>query len=361
MKICRYETGNTSLFVCPYHSWSYSTNGKLQGVPQFRTLYAGTLNRDEWGLVEVARMENYKGTIWASWDPGAPDFLVWLGDAVDHFDHVIDCRDGRPGGAEVIGVHKWIFPSNWKFAAENFLGDSYHNPSHRSVDMVGMSASAQAGQRRDNEYAKGQRVWVGYPQGHGMTSAYVPDDVDYTPTYQQYPGVDEYFRHCFYERKRRLGKRANLLPLVGTIFPNASYHGRQPRGICVWHPHGPTETEAWRFFLVDADAPAAVKDVLRRYYMRYSGPAGMTEQDDMENWLYATAASKGTIAKRYPLNYQMSMQAPNATHLGPGEVATQMTDQTPRNFYRAWQRYMNGDNWASLLGRDLQPIQRAAE
>jgi len=38
-----------------------------------------------------------------------------------------------------------------------------------------------------------------------------------------------------------------------------------------------------------------------------------------------------------------------------------MTDQTPRNFYRAWQRYMNGDNWGSLLGSDIQPIQRAAE
>ena len=361
MKVCRYELGNTSLFVCPYHSWSYTTDGRLQGVPQYRTLYAGTLNREEWGLVEVARMANYKGTIWASWDPDAPDFLAWLGDAVDHFDHVIDCRDGRPGGAEVIGVHKWIFPSNWKFAAENFLGDTYHNPSHRSVDMVGMGASAQAGQRRDNEYAKGQRVWVGYPQGHGMTSGIVPDDVEYSPTYQQYPEVDEYFRHCFHERKRRLGPRARVLPLVGTIFPNASYHGRQPRSVCVWHPHGPTETEAWRFFLVDADAPAAVKDVLRRYYMRYSGPAGMTEQDDMENWLYATAASKGTIAKRYPLNYQMSMKLPNATHLGSGEVATQMTDQTPRNFYRAWQRYLNGDPWESLLGRDLQPIQRAAE
>jgi phenylpropionate dioxygenase-like ring-hydroxylating dioxygenase large terminal subunit len=365
MKVCRYEQGNTSLFVCPYHSWSYATDGKLQGVPQYRTLYAGTLNREEWGLVETPRIANYKGTIWAAWDPDAPDFTVWLGDAADHFDHVIDCRDGRPGGAEVIGVHKWIFPSNWKFAAENFLGDSYHNPSHRSVDMVGMSASAQPGQRRDNEYAKGQRVWVGFPQGHGMTSGYVPDDIDYTPTYQQYPEVDEYFRHCFHERKRRLGLRANLLPLVGTIFPNASFHGRQPRGICVWHPHSATETEAWRFFLVDADAPAIVKDVLRRYYMRYSGPAGMTEQDDMENWLYATAASKGTIAKRYPLNYQMSMALPNATHLGLGQVATQMTDQTPRNFYRVWQRYMNGDGWESLLGRDIKPvptaIQRAAE
>ena len=102
--------------------------------------------------------------------------------------------------------------------------------------------------------------------------------------------------------------------------------------------------------------------MLRRYYMRlFLGLAGMTEQDDMENWLYATASSNGTISKRYPLNYQMSMKLPNATHLGPGEVATQMTDQTPRNFYQVWQRYMSSEPWDALLGRDMQPIRSAAE
>ena len=48
MKVCRYEQGNTSLFVCPYHSWSYTTDGRLQGVPLYRALYEGTLNREEW-------------------------------------------------------------------------------------------------------------------------------------------------------------------------------------------------------------------------------------------------------------------------------------------------------------------------
>ena len=167
MKVCRYEQGNTSLFVCPYHSWSYTTDGKLQGVPLYRALYEGTLNREDWSLIEVPKLALYKGTVWASWDPAAPDFLDYLGDAVDHLDQVLDCRDGRPGGSEVIGVHKWVFPSNWKFAAENFLGDTYHNPSHRSVDMIGIGPSAQRGQkgRRDNEYNKGQHVWVGYPAG----------------------------------------------------------------------------------------------------------------------------------------------------------------------------------------------------
>ena len=128
MKVCRYEQGNTSLFVCPYHSWSYTTDGKLQGVPLYRALYEGTLNREEWSLIEVPKLALYKGTVWASWDAAAPDLLDYLGGAVDHLDQVLDCRDGRPGGSEVIGVHKWVFPSNWKFAAENFLGDTYHNP-----------------------------------------------------------------------------------------------------------------------------------------------------------------------------------------------------------------------------------------
>ncbi|HTW71024.1 MAG TPA: aromatic ring-hydroxylating dioxygenase subunit alpha [Acetobacteraceae bacterium] len=363
MKICRYEQGNTSLFVCPYHSWSYTTDGRLQGVPLYRALYEGTLNREEWPLIEVPRLALYNGSVWASWDPQAPSFEAYLGTARDHLDQVLDCRDGRPGGAEVIGIHKWVFPSNWKFAAENFLGDSYHNPSHRSVDMVGMGPSGQRGQssRRDNEYTGGQRFWVAHPAGHGMTGALMPQQTEYVPTYGQHPSVDEYFRHCFHERKRRLGEKARLLPLVGTIFPNAAYHGRQPRSICVWHPHSPTETEGWRFFLVDADAPAEVKDVLRRYYMRYSGPAGMTEQDDMENWLYATAASKGTIARRYKFNYQASMGTSHANDPIAGDVSLQMTDQMARNFYRVYARYLDGGDWESLIGCSPTPMQQAAE
>src|SRR6202453_4398636 len=175
MKVCRYEQGNTSLFVCPYHAWSYATDGKLQGVPMFRALYDGTLDRSQWSLIETPKLEIYKSTVWASWDKDAPDLMTYLGDAVDHLDQVLDCRDGRPGGSEVIGMHKWVFPANWKFAAENFLGDTYHNPSHRSVDMIGIGPSAPRGEkgRRDNEYNKGQHVWVTHVGGHGIPSVLI--------------------------------------------------------------------------------------------------------------------------------------------------------------------------------------------
>ncbi|MGF1598872.1 MAG: hypothetical protein ACFCVK_18410 [Acidimicrobiales bacterium] len=128
----------------------------------------------------------------------------------------------------------------------------------------------------------------------------------------------------------------------------------------MWHPHGPTQTEAWRFFLVDADAPPEVKDFLRRYYMRYSGPAGMTEQDDMENGNYATASSRGAVARRYPFNYQLSRGRASLDPevLGyrvPGLASTQATEHIALGFYRRWADHLDVDNtdpgrWAQLLG-----------
>ena len=344
MKVCRYDQGNTSLFTCPYHSWTYTLDGRLQGVPQYRTLYEDVLDRNDWSLIKVAKLANYKGTIWASWDENAPDFEQYLGDAKEHLDQALDCRDGRKGGSEVIGVHKWVFPANWKFAAENFLGDTYHNPSHRSVDLIGIGPSAQSGTRgrRDDELKNAQHIWISFPAGHGVHSALQPDANEFVDSFLDQPVIGAYFRHCFEERKRRLGEKARLMPFVGTIFPNTSYHGRQPRGLCAWHPHAPTKTEAWRFFLVDRDAPSDVKDFLRRYYMRYSGPAGMTEQDDIENWLYATTASTGTIARRYPFNYQQSMKAVRLNTPVRGEVSTQITEHIARGFYRRWASYMKG-------------------
>ena len=365
MKVCRYEQGNTSLFTCPYHSWSYTTDGKLQGVPLYKTLYEGNLDRADWSLIEVPKLIVYKSTVWASWDAKAPSFADYMGDALEHLDQVLDCRDGRPGGSEVIGLHKWVFPANWKFAAENFLGDTYHNPSHRSVDLIGIgpaSVGGKKGRRNDEELEKAKHVWVSFPQGHGLHSAIEPENNEYSAAFLSNPVIDDYFRHCYEERKRRLGEKSRLLPFTGTIFPNTSYHGRQPRGLCVWHPHSPTETEAWRFFLVDADAPAEVKDYLRHYYMRYSGPAGMTEQDDMENWLYATQASTGTIARRHPFNYQQSLGAHTVGEPIPGVVSTQITEQNARNFYARWYSYMQGAEWDVLLGRTGDaPVRQAAE
>jgi phenylpropionate dioxygenase-like ring-hydroxylating dioxygenase large terminal subunit len=148
MKVCRYDEGNAPLFTCPYHGWSYGTDGKLVGLPYFREAYRSRLDRAQWGLVAVGRLANYKGAIWATWDPAAPSFAEYLGDLARYLDLTLDSWDGGDGGIEVLGgIQKWLILCDWKFPAENFCGDSYHNISHRSVDLVGIGPSGTG--RRD--------------------------------------------------------------------------------------------------------------------------------------------------------------------------------------------------------------------
>ena len=173
MKVCRYDEGNTPVFTCPYHGWSYATDGKLVGVPFFKEAYHGQLDKSKWGLVEVAQLAHYKGTIWATWDATAPPLLEYLGDFTRYLDLSLDAWDGREGGTEVLGgVQKWLIPCNWKFPAENFSGDSYHNISHRSVDLVGIGPSGS--NRRDvAERQQARRLQICFPERGHQTGVYV--------------------------------------------------------------------------------------------------------------------------------------------------------------------------------------------
>ena len=342
MKVCRYDEGNTPVFSCSYHGWSFATDGKLVGVPYFKEAYKGNLDKSKWGLIEVPQMFNYKGSIWASWDKNAPSFLDYTGDMRMFLDTLLDGRDGSEGGSEVLGgVQKWTMPSNWKFPAENFAGDGYHNISHRSVDMVGIGPSGQ-GRRDDAEVAGGRRLNISFPEtGHAATGELMPPNHPQVNTYSNTAGVEEYFRYQEAERRRKLDGKPNFLGFTGTVFPNMSYLARQPRSIAVWHPRGAHQTEAWRWFLVDKETPDEVKDVLRHYYIRYSGPAGMTEQDDMENWNYAHSASRGTIARRLPYNYEMGIGSTFDDTGLPGVVSERVSEENARSFYHRWAELMD--------------------
>ena len=52
------------------------------------------MDKSEWALIEVAQLESYKGSIWATWDEKAPLFLDYLGGAKEHLDLTLDHRDG---------------------------------------------------------------------------------------------------------------------------------------------------------------------------------------------------------------------------------------------------------------------------
>jgi len=110
----------------------------------------------------------------------------------------------------------------------------------------------------------------------------------------------------------------------------------------------------WRWYLVDHDAPDEVKNFLREYYIRYSGPGGMTEQDDMENWNYAHKASQGVIARRRPYNYEMGIGYLREGTGLPGVVTDGICEENARGFYRRWAAMMDAKSWD-----DLAPIAKS--
>src|SRR5579885_2748981 len=351
MKVCRYDEGHIVHFICPYHGWSYGTDGRLIGVQQYETAYQPPFDKSQWSLVEVAQLATYKGTVWATWDSAAPSFLEYLGEARMALDLALGSWDGGDGENELLGSEqKWLIRSNWKFVAERLAGEGLHGVSHRSVDMVGIGPNRSEGRRDD----PGRLLLGAAPAwGHGVTYSYLPpnkDRLEYTAS----PETSAYFRQCWKARLHRLNDRAGLQVVVGTIFPNMSMHGQQPRTILVAHPRGVATTELWRVYFVDKDAPAEVKRFLRHYYIRYSGPAGMTEQDDMENWNYATAASRGTIARRYPYNYKAGLGAsehgnPMLPGLVTGYPVSMSSEQNTRVLYRRWAEFMDARGWPDLV------------
>ena len=162
--------------------------------------------------------------------------------------------------------------------------------------------------------------------------------------------MQDYLQSSYEARQRRLGEKARLFGGAATIFPNMTFQPRQPRSIAVWNPRGPHKTEARRFYLVDKDMPEELKALMRAYLLRGLGPGGMTEQDDMENWNYAALASRGTVARRYPYNYQQGLRHESPVEGLNGAVVSDVmsSEENARTLYRRWVQLMEAGSWDEL-------------
>ena len=111
-------------FVCPYHSWGYSTEGELKSVPEpqnFACLHKGNL-----GLHRV-RCENWRGFLYINFDDDAislEEYMAPIAAIVQDFPF----EDMTVKGTVVTDI-----ACNWKTGYDNFL-ESYHiNTVHRKT------------------------------------------------------------------------------------------------------------------------------------------------------------------------------------------------------------------------------------
>ncbi|RKP44144.1 Rieske 2Fe-2S domain-containing protein [Trinickia fusca] len=129
MRFCRKNTGNATEFRCPYHQWSYSLKGDLQGVPFLRGMKQdGRVNggmpadfrREDHGLVKL-KVATRGGVVFASFDHDVEPLEDFLGpEILKYFDRLF-----HGPKLTLLGYQRQRIPGNWKLIQEN-IKDPYH-------------------------------------------------------------------------------------------------------------------------------------------------------------------------------------------------------------------------------------------
>jgi phenylpropionate dioxygenase-like ring-hydroxylating dioxygenase large terminal subunit len=110
-------SGNTRMFLCPYHHWAYGLDGKLTGAPAMEKTC--NFKKEENGLTRF-KVEIWQGFLFVNFDleaaPLAPR-LTAVTEAIAHYD-LASAEGERP-------LEPGVFAWNWKVMFEN-NNDGYH-------------------------------------------------------------------------------------------------------------------------------------------------------------------------------------------------------------------------------------------
>jgi Rieske 2Fe-2S family protein len=134
--ICRHrgtrlveEPDGTKLrsIVCPYHGWTYSSEGRLVGAPHTESLV--DFSKEETGLYAL-QVDVWGGFVWANLDPQAHAMREELGRFFAKFDR-FPLEKLRLGSRKTYEVD-----ANWKILVENYQ-ECYHcAPVHPDLNRI---------------------------------------------------------------------------------------------------------------------------------------------------------------------------------------------------------------------------------
>jgi phenylpropionate dioxygenase-like ring-hydroxylating dioxygenase large terminal subunit len=332
LPVCRSDHGNAKRFVCPYHGWSYTVEGDLVTIPQ-ESEVASKPDKRQLGLKPVPRIENWRGMIFGSFNEDIISLPDYLGDMRFYLDAFLD---RFPGGIEFMGApHRWKINANWKLPVENQLGDVNHGAMLHSTIIP---REAQQAIEKTGYSA------VTTP-GHGATFRLMPEDAPVDEVAWGMEGlggmfggdeVQDYLREIQAGAKTRVGNiRARMKGLTYGVYPNLSFLWSNT-SFKVSHPRGPGAVEYWSWAVVPAQAPDAIKKILRTNYSSFFGPAGILEQEDSEVWSQQFVGSNIDFADDRPYYYGLGLGEEKPHPELPGLVSVTANEFYARSFFQRW-------------------------
>lgn len=137
-------------FRCIYHMWTYDTEGRLIAVSMPED-FPSEFRREDYGLPR-ARVETWRGAVFATFSEEAPPLREYLAEMTDGLDRVLG--DGR---LRYLGSIKVVFRANWKLYVENIY-DGYHVTAlHTGFQVVRLRS--HGGERLVPNYERNGHLW----------------------------------------------------------------------------------------------------------------------------------------------------------------------------------------------------------
>lgn len=351
--VCRAEEGNTKVFMCTYHGWTYGLDGSLIGVPGLEQFYKNSLDRSEYGLKAVAQLDTYKGFVFATMDPTAPPLPEFLGAAGRLGIELIAAR----GDMEVVpGIQKFVINCNWKFTVDN-LFDWYHpSITHMSAFNSGILPGANpemidpSETIRPDGAATPDGTEMSIPGGGAVDSVTVLGEYGHAiggPKVTDRPGP---FDNTWRERpeaREALGPVGMIVGGHPNIFPTAWIAVSVQLSLRV--PLSPSQTEIWWFTFVDKSSPPEAQQMQVFMANHVFGPAGVLEQEDGENWTQSTKQTRGYASSKIPQILKMDLgEGKIIKEDGIARIEGATSEHGQLWTYGAWAAYMRGDSWDEI-------------
>jgi benzoate/toluate 1,2-dioxygenase subunit alpha len=324
--VCRLAEGRADQFVCPYHSWTYGTDGTLLNLAQ-KDGYPPDLDRTPLGLHRAAASGTYAGLIFARLT-GEGESLESRLAAVRRYIDLWVQRSPTGGIRTTRAAHRLKYEGNWKFQLENGI-DGYHgNYVHSSFIRI----ADRAGERKAASFTAMREtgVTIGLSHGDGLIERMhggMAGQFDYSDSrhHEYHAALSSAYGEA--SVPEILGQR-NIL-----IFPNLFLFESHIRVI---QPVTVSETiVAMTPTLLDG-VPEAMNASRLRAHERFFGPAGFGTPDDVEMFVNCESGMRGRAVEWVHHHRGLHRE----TEAGEQRVG-HSTDETPqRAAYRHWRALM---------------------
>lgn len=312
--VCQQEFGNSNFFRCAYHGWTYSSSGRLVGVP-FDDGYGEDFDKSALGLMHVAKVASHRGFIFASLSDSVPDLAEYLGNSAKYLDYIADLSDD---GIELSSnAHKLVFHGNWKLQVENTIDPYHFSFTHQSwLDIL----------KERNE---------------GKSSPWVKN----VRTNDTWRGIDLEGGHAVHEFGP-LGAKENaheiaigeLIPFNLNVFPSLAFVGAHLRLVV---PRDVNTTWVYLYPIFPKGADEETRSRILRDHEIFYGPSGFGSTDDIE--VGFDRVTRGLEASETPADWTLMRRGLHREQIDPdtGLRVGRSSDEVPQRAYlRRWLEMM---------------------